>query len=134
MVYTIASEITFHFYMNTTKKVYLASDEAKKTYAAYNTVTRIIGYGWGNGSGPFATDERFIGLPREQQVLKLLDTPEMMTEFENSSLDYSVANASALTLFNLYKKGTHVDASKYGPDIERIFNAKVAAYKQKVTA
>lgn len=112
-----------------TKATYVPSDKAKEQYQAYVTVKRIIGAGYGNSI--FKTDARFIGLTMEQAVCKVLDNPEMLVQFEQEHLSYTVANSSANTLFKLYKEGKNVDASKYGHEIEQLFNEKVQNYLAK---
>jgi hypothetical protein len=108
---------------------YVPSAKAKELYQGHLDIVRIKGAGYGDNI--FKTDPRFVGMSMESCICYVLDHPDVLAQFEQSHLGYTVANSSANTLFKLWKEGKHVDASRYGKEIEDLFNRKKNAHLRK---
>ena len=108
---------------------YKASEEARSKYQAWQLIERIRGAGYGNNV--FQSSPDFLGLTQEEAICKVIDSPEILKDFEKKNVQYATIRAQASTLFNLWKRGVTLDVSAYGPEIEQLFNEKVSNYNAK---
>lgn len=111
---------------------YTPKKESMDAYKSWQQVERIRGAGF--GSGDFQNSPEFAGLTGPERIMKVLDTPTLLAEYEKKNAEYTFNNATAQVLFNRAKAGLDVNIESFQPEVQALFKRKIDAWRKKVGA